>query len=225
MAETTITVQGEAETRIPAERARVSAGVHAWGPDRESVFTRAVEAADAISALTEPLATGDTGAVRSWSKERVRVWSERPWNNEGKQLDPVQHAALDVQAVFADFDALARWVEQVAVIPDAQLSSIEWELTDETRLGALAGVRADAVADAIAKATTYANAIGLTTVAATAVADPGMLGDGGAPGGGGPMQYRMSAMKASDSMGAPLEFRPEPIVLSASVDARFSAHA
>lgn len=224
MAETIITVQGEAETRIPAERARVSAGVHAWGPDREPVFARAVAAADAISALTEPLATGETGAVRSWSKERVRVWSERPWNNEGKQLDPVQHAALDVQAVFADFDALARWVEQVALIPDAQLSSIEWELTDETRRGAIAGVRSDAVADAVAKATTYAAAIGLTSVTAIAVADPGMLGDAGSPASGGGMQYRMSAMKASDSMAPQLEFRPEPIVLSTSVDARFRAN-
>lgn len=222
MADTIITVQGEAETRIPAERARVSAGVHAWGPEREAVFARAVAAADAISSLTEPLLEPHEGAVRSWSKERVRVWSERPWNNEGKQLDPVQHAALDVQAVFADFDALARWVEKVALIPDAQLSSIEWELTDETRLGALGGVRSDAVADAVAKATTYAKAIGLGTVTAIAVADPGMLGDRGGNEGGG-MPYRMSAMKASDSMVAELEFRPEPIVLTAAVDARFVA--
>jgi uncharacterized protein YggE len=222
--ETVITVQGEHTRRYAAERARVHAGVHAWGPAREDAFARAVASADAITALTEPLVDEATGAIRSWSKETVRVWSERPWSNDGQQLDPVYHAALDITALFADVDALARWVEHVAVIDEAQVTSLDWELTDETRLAALVDVRREAVADAVAKATSYAGAIGLTTVTPAAIADPGMLGDGsGAGGGPAPVAYRAASMKMADGAGPQLSFRPDEITLTAAIDARFIA--
>lgn len=224
MSETVITVQGEHLARFAAERARVRAGVHAWGPARDDAFARAVAAAETISALTEPLVDAVGGAIRSWSKETVRVWSERPWSNDGQQLDPVYHAALDLTALFADVDALARWVEQVAVIDEAQVTSLDWELTDETRLTALVDVRREAVADAVAKATSYAGAIGLTTVTPVAIADPGMLGDGSGPGGGpAPVAYRAASMKMADGAGPQLSFRPDEITLTAAVDARFLA--
>ena len=48
MTDTIITVQGEYSAWYPAERATVSASVHADGPKRDAVFARAVEASDAL---------------------------------------------------------------------------------------------------------------------------------------------------------------------------------
>lgn len=226
MADTIITVQGEYSAWYPAERATVAVGVHTWGPKREDVFARAVTAADAVRLTIEPLVDEKAGPVTWWSSDSVRVWSERPWNNEGKQLAPVYHSAVDFSAKFKDFDALARWVEGAAGIPDVTVGSISWDLTEATRKSVTDEVRTKAVADAVAKATVFAKGIGLTKVTPLALADPGMLGD--PPTGGGmpaPVFARGAAkMQAFDSAGAPqLALKPEEIAVASAVDGRFGA--
>jgi uncharacterized protein len=98
-------------------------------------------------------------------------------------------------------------------------------LTSVTETAVTAEVRSRAVKDAVAKASVYAQSIGLGSVTATAIADPGMLGD--TPAGGGGIQHmaERSMMKASfDSGGGePLALKPQQIEVSASVDARFVA--
>src|SRR5689334_6794808 len=111
MAETIITVQGEYSKWYPAERATAGASVHAYGAKRDAVFERAVTASDTVRNLIEALHDKEAGPITWWSSDSVRVWSERPWNNEGKQLAPVYHAAIDFSAKFKDFEALSRWVE------------------------------------------------------------------------------------------------------------------
>lgn len=225
MAETIITVQGEYSKWYPAERATVVASVHAFGAKRDAVFGRAVAASDAIRALIESDFDKDAGPITWWSSDSVRVWSERPWNNEGKQLAPVYHAAIDFSVKFKDFEVLARWVEAVATIADASVGSISWDLTDATKTSATTEVRSRAVKDAIAKATVFAQSIGLGTVTATALSDPGMLGDPGAAPSPAPMFAARGMMKASyDAQGAPqLALKPEEIAVSSVVDARFVA--
>jgi len=226
MSDTIITVQGEYSAWYPAERATASASVHADGPKRDVVFARAVEASDALRNLIESLYDKEAGPVTWWSSESVRVWSERPWNNEGKQLAPVFHAAVDFSAKFKDFEALARWVESAAGIDAVTVGSITWDLTDATRTSATVEVRSRAVKDAVAKASVYAQSIGLGSVTAIALADPGMLGD---PSGGAvpaPPMFARGAMKAqfdSSGGGAQLALKPEEIAVASVVDARFTA--
>ena len=226
MSDTIITVQGEYSAWYPAERATASASVHADGPKRDAVFARAVEASDALRNLIESLYDKEAGPVTWWSSESVRVWSERPWNNEGKQLAPVFHAAVDFSAKFKDFEALARWVESAAGIDAVTVGSITWDLTDATRTSATVEVRSRAVKDAVAKASVYAQSIGLGSVTAIALADPGMLGD---PSGGAvpaPPMFARGAMKAqfdSSDGGAQLALKPEEIAVASVVDARFTA--
>ncbi len=114
MAETTITVRGEFAAWYPAERATVAASVTVDGDDREMVFARAVESSDAVRGLIEGIHDKASGPVTWWSSGGVRVWSERPWNNQGTQLPLVFRAAVDFSAKFRDFEALARWVESAA---------------------------------------------------------------------------------------------------------------
>jgi uncharacterized protein YggE len=225
MTDTIITVQGQYSAWYPAERATAQVTVHVDGPKRQAVFDRAMASSATVRGSIEALFDKESGPVTWWSSESVRVWSERPWNNEGKQLAPVYHAAIDFTAKFKDFEALARWVETVAEVDGASIGSIAWELTDAKRTSATVEVRSRAVKDAVAKATVFAQSIGLGKVTAIALADPGMLGDPASGGGGGPMPLMArSAMKAQDfGGGASLALKPEEIAVESVVDARFIA--
>ena len=227
MTDTIITVQGEYSAWYPAERATVSASVNTDGPKRDAVFARAVDAADALRNLIASIHDKEKGPITWWSSDSVRVWSDRPWNNEGKQLPLVYHAAVDFTAKFKDFEALSRWVESAAGIDAVTVGSIGWDLTDATRTSATVEVRSRAVKDAVAKASVYAQSIGLGSVKAIALADPGMLGDPSGGNGGGPQPvFARGAMKAqfdSAGGGAQLALKPEEIAVASVVDARFIA--
>lgn len=225
MADTIITVQGEYSAWYPAERATVRAGIHVDGPKRDAVFARATGAAEAVRTLIEQSYDKEAGPITWWTSDSVRVWSERPWNNDGKQLPLVFHSAIDFSAKFKDFEALSRWVESVAAIDGVTVGSIEWSLTDGTRTSATSEVRSRAVRDAVTKATVFAQSIGLKSVKAIALADPGMLGD---PSGGAQPSpvFAKGAMRAQafDGGSAPqLALKPEEIAVASTVDARFVA--
>lgn len=222
MTETLITVRGTASDWFDAERAELSIRVGFDGPKREPVF----EATTRVGAeVTEALATLETlGAITRWSSDRVAVWSNRPWNNDGKQLAPVYYAALTASARFQDFDALASLVERFATSDGVTIASITWDLTEERRLAVTTEIQTKAVHDATVKATTYARAAGLTSVTAVAIADPGMLQDAGAPESFGGAMPRAAKMMAMDAQGpGSLTFTPDRIEVSATVDARYRA--
>jgi uncharacterized protein YggE len=219
----TITVQGSHTAWFDAERATLHVSAGFDGPKRDEVFARATSTAAEVAGLITPMFDAAAGPVTWWSSDRVGIWSERPWNNEGKRLPLVYHAAIGAQARFLDFEVLGRVVEQLAVMDGVNLAGIDWDLTDERRAAVTDEVRTAAVADAIRKAGTYAAAAGLGTPKVVAVADPGMLGDGSAP---GPLPHERVAFKAQAmdaGGGAPLTLAPERIQVSASVDVRFSA--
>ena len=220
---TTITVQGSAGTWVDAERGTLSISASFDGPEREDVFSQATATANAVAALIEPLVDAGAGPVTRWSSDRVHVWSSRPWNDQGKQLPPVYHASIGARAEFSDPDALARVIEQLAVEDGVTLGSVEWDLTEQRRREVEDAVRADAVADAVHKAQTYARAAGIGTPVVNAIADPGMLGDGSA-GGGAPVPMQRTAfagaMDASPESGS-LTLSPDRIHVTASVDVRF----
>ncbi len=227
MADTIITVQGEHSAWYPAERATVRATIIVDGPKRDAVFAGAVSASDAVRASIEALFDKTAGPVTWWTSDSVRVWSDRPWNSDGKRLPLVFHSAIDVSAKFLDFDELSRWVEATAAIEFVTISSISWDLTEATRTSVTAEVRSRAVKDAVAKATVYAQAIGLGSVTAVALADQGMLGDPSvnASGSGTAMPYRSALkMQAFDAAQGPtLALKPEEIVVESFVDGRFVA--
>jgi Uncharacterized conserved protein len=223
MSETIITVQGTASEWFDAERATVSIQVAHDGPKREPVFAATTTVAAEVTAALKEL---EGSAVTRWSSDRVRVWSNRPWNNEGKQLAPVYYAALSISARFQDFDALADFVERFSVVAGVAIAGISWDLTEERRLEVTADIQARAVQDATVKATTYARVAGLARVTAVAIADPGMLGDGAGSQPGFDAPYPRAAGKmtmAMDAAAPQLEFTPDRIEVAAAVDARFRA--
>ena len=225
MTETTITVQGRHTSYHPAERATLRMSVHADGPKRDPVFAAATSSAELVRDRIGALHDADAGPITWWSSDSVQVWDDRPWNQEGKQLPLVFHARIDFIAKFSDFAQLATFVEQVAGLGGASINQLEWALTQNSLVAATAEVRSRAVKDAVAKATVYAQSIGLGTVRATAIADPGMLGDQvGAS--GDAIQFASSTrrlMAQGDTATPELSLKPEDIEVSAVVDARFVA--
>lgn len=219
---TIITVQGSFTAWHPAERATAHLTVSFDGPERSEVLEAATRSVQTVIETVTALHDPDAGPVTWYSSDRIRVWAQRPWNNEGKQLAPVHHAAINVTAKFADFDVLAEWIAQVTVIPGVQFGGIDWTLTEARRTALTAEVRSRAVKDAADKARVFAQAIGLAQVTAIAIADPGMLGVSGA--GHAPAAPMMRAAAAyGGGGGAILDFTPEDIEVSAAVDARFEA--
>lgn len=218
MSEVIITVRGENEARVAPERAVAHVSVTADGPERGAVVER-------IAALATPVrddlaARQAAGALTDWSSQRVSVWSERPWNNEGRQLALVHHASVELTATFTDFMVLSDWLNGLAERDGLQVGAVEWLLSPETRSRVERDVATAAVAVAVDRATAYAGALGLTAVTPLEIADLGLLtgGQEGAP------SPRMFAKAAMDSAGAPaVDFQPDDIVVSAAVEARFRA--
>ncbi len=211
MTDTMITVQGRFSSYYPPERATVEIGVGFEGPDRGSVFSDTVASADVIRELVKSRHLPNTGPV----------WSTKPWNVEGEQLPLVFHSRVGFTVKFSDFEELSRVIEEVAVIDGVTVGKISWDLTEARKTAVIAEVRSRAVKDAVAKASVYAQSIGLGSVRAVALADPGMLGDrvgtSGADGG-----YSSMRMMAAGS--APeLSLTPEDIEVVAIVDAKFIA--
>jgi uncharacterized protein YggE len=223
MSEVVITVRGEHETRIAPERAVAHLTIRAEGPERGAVVER-------MAAFSEPVrddlaSRKIAGTVTEWTSQRVAVWSERPWNPEGKRLAPVHYATVDFGATFTDFAALSWWAGEVAEREGVQLTWIDWQLTPETRTTTERDVASGAVGVAVARATAYAAALGLSTVTPLEIADLGLLTRGdSAESGPAPRMMMAKASFAADAGGGPaVQLQPEEIVLTAAVEARFRA--
>jgi len=220
MSDVIITVRGENEARIAPERAVVHLTIRAEGAERAS-------AVDEATRLAEPIRQSivdrkDSDAVVEWSSTRMTVHAERPWNNEGKRLAPVHHAAISFTVTFAEASELSLWVSDVAVRDGVEIGGVDWQLTPQTRARTERDVAAEAVSVAVARAEAYAAALGLHNVQPVEIADLGLISrqeSAGPP--QGKMLMRAAAFDASGGPG--MVYEAEDIVVSATVEARFSA--
>lgn len=221
MSEVTITVRGEHETRVAPEEAVVHLSVRAEGPERGPVVEQ-------ISALTAPLrddlaARKLAGGVSDWSSQRVSLWANRPWNNEGKQLALVHYASVEITATFSDFAVMSWWLTDVAERDGVQVDTVTWRLTPATSKATESEVAAQAVGVAVDRATAYAAALGLANLTPLEIADVGLLSrssDSPAP---APKMMRAMAMSMDAGSAPAVELQPEDIVVTAAVEARFVA--
>jgi len=219
--ETVITVEGRHERRHAAERGTVTLVVGFDGEVREDVVQRTTHAharlVDQVRALHDPSA----GPVVAWAAHRLAVGSDRPWSPDGRQLDLVHEASVQLDATFSDLARLVEWVEQVAVLDGVVVRGIGWTLTDEHHKELADQARTRAVADAVERATTYAHALGLTSVHAVAVAEPGLLGGVDVP--ARPVSAKTLLRGPADNGGGRLDLEPEEVTVAAVVHARFAA--
>ncbi|HWI32251.1 MAG TPA: SIMPL domain-containing protein [Microbacterium sp.] len=221
MSEVIISVRGEHEDRIPAELGVARVSVRLDGPKRDAVLAEASALSQQVR--DELQALQGAASVTQWSSDRVSVWSDRPWSQDGKRLALVHHASVGARAEFSDFAALSDWVTKVSEREGITVESVTWELTPDTAKATERQVAGGAVQVAVDRATAYAAAIGLGGVTALEIADVGLLSKGGEESGPGAPKM-MRALMAADAGGGPaLEFEPQPIVVRAAVEARFAA--
>ncbi len=211
-----ITVRGTAEEIYPAERAIVDVAVAIEGEDRAAV---AAEAGTLLAPLTEQLGQlHDRQVVTSWSAGQVRVFSHRPTDHEGRRLAVVHVARVEITAEFADFERLSGFVDFWSGREGVEIVGLRWDVAAKNRRVYEAEVRRAAVDDAVQKAQGYANAVRRGRVVPVEFADPGMLSS--QPDAPTPMYARVSADMGGGGSG--IAVTPEPIVVSAAVDARFT---
>lgn len=216
-----IIVRGSAESTHPAERATISMAAAIEGSDKAAVFADAVALQEPLSKQLRELV--DLDAVTTWSSDQVRVFSHRPWDHEGKRLDVVHVARVQVVAEFVDFERLSGFLDFWSGKDGIEVGYIAWDVTVKNRRSYEAEVRKAAVDDAVAKAQVYSNAVRRGKVVALQLSDPGMLGNGPRDFDSGAGMAKM-AMASADMGGGPsLALAPEQIVIHVEVDARFSA--
>lgn len=217
---TVITVQGSHSVTHAAEEAHVRLAVEQQGPAREAVLAAVTEAAAALQAELE----GQPGStLLRWTTSGLRAWSERPWSQDGVVLPLVQHARVDLTAVFVDFAALSLWLDSAAAREGVVVDGVEWRLAEDSAIAKRADAQQAAVADAVSRATAFASSLGLATLRPLALADPGMLGEVGESASPGVFRGKAMLAMADTSGGSGVSFRPEEIRITAAVDARFLA--
>jgi uncharacterized protein YggE len=218
MSDVTITVRGEHEARVAPERATIRITVRAEGPERTAVVDSALR-------LAEPLresiaAREDAGAVLEWSSRNFSVRAERPWNNEGKRLAPVYYASVDFTATFVEASELSIWISDISSWEGVEVGWVNWHLTPETTNRIEQEVAAAAVGVAVTRARAYADALGLNDVTPLEIADVGLISSGQpAP----PMMAKARGMAFATDSAPAMQYEPEEIVISATVEARFVA--
>jgi uncharacterized protein YggE len=217
---TIIAVSATAEERAEPELGAVRLTVGASGPDRRPVVERANVAHERLLAEVRRLEA--SGVLDSWSAGQLRVWSHRPFNSEGRQLPPVHESRGELEVVFRDLAALSTWVTESVTGDEVALGGVEWRLTEATRAQVREAAQRKAVAEAVAKARVYADALGLGAAVPVELADSGLLDARPAPMPRGVMAKAM-AFDLADATGAGAELVPAELVVQASVDARFSA--
>jgi uncharacterized protein YggE len=223
MADIEVTVRGTFSAFLSPQRATVTLTVGHQSGSKSQTYTTTVESANRVTAAVQALSNPSEGPVTWWSSQRLRTWTQKPWNKDGKQLPLVYYAAVGVQARFSDFAALAGFLDDVVPLPGVAIDGIAWSLTAVREQEMVAEARNRAVQDAVAKAADYAGALGLHSVLPLAVADVGMLGGDVAFHGGGPSGAAYSRGSASGDGTDPLRLEPEDVEICAQVDARFVA--
>lgn len=220
MSEVTVTVRGEHEARVAPERATIRVGVRAEGPDRAAVVDTAMRLAEPVRrSITE---RADAGTVVDWTSKRLAVRAERPWNSEGERLAPVYYASIDFTATFSEASELSLWVSDISPWDGVEVGWVDWHLTPETRSDLERDVAARAVGVAVTRAQAYASALGLDEVTPLEIADVGLISPGpSAP--GAPLMKARDAVAFAAESGPAMEYEPEEITVSATVEARFLA--
>ena len=220
MSEVTVTVRGEHEARVAPERATIRVGVRADGPERTAVVENVMRLAEPVrSSITD---RADTGSVVEWTSKRLSVRAERPWSNDGKRLAPVYYASIDFTATFAEASDLSIWVSDISPWDGVEVGWVDWHLTTATRAQIECDVAAAAVGVAVTRAEAYAGALGLHEVTPLEIADVGLISSG-QPSPGAPMLKARGGVAFAADAAPAMQYEPEEIVISATVEARFLA--
>jgi uncharacterized protein YggE len=192
-----VVVRGEAVREVPPEIASFAVTANVRERDRETALARLAERAAqvrlALDGHGDTIERRDTGLVEVFPEVKGR---------EGRTVGYVGRVATNVTVT--DFAALGEMLLPLAALEGVAVSGPWWQL----RPGSGAGpeVRRAAIADALARAREYAEAVGARVDRLVEIADES--------GGGGMMMARAEMMHDASRS---LELDPQPQTVRASV--------
>jgi uncharacterized protein YggE len=233
-----INVSGNSTISRRAERAVVSIYVSSSGHDQQQVAAEVTTTAKDLQSRLRPLSKegAPPGSVKSGSEFPITHWSMNTLstssymiyhdNHHAKQDSERKksrqynaHITFDVK--FADFTLLGNICTQLASMQFVSIRTIEWRLTDKTKASLVGLSRKLAVDDAVSKATDFAAAVGRSSVVPVEINTDsagfgtpagGLFGTARAHGTGAPMAEEDA-----------LNFEPEEVDMSCSIQVRFEA--
>lgn len=190
-------------------RLRATAETESLRESLDRAGGRAQALADRLGQLHDPVA----GPVIRWALGDWRQSQHRPYHPEGALLPYRFTVEVPLTAVFNDSAALGEFIAAEAAETDIEIDGVSWELTTQTTAALLDEARRDAVADALHKASIYAEAVGRGEPVPVRICVPGSSGPGPAP--------RMELMAAK--LSGP-SFSPDDVVVTDTVEVHFTAH-
>ncbi|WP_446216798.1 SIMPL domain-containing protein [Micromonospora sp. IBHARD004] len=203
-----VAVRGEAYREVAPELAEFTVTATARDRDRETTLTRLAERAAAVRVLLDSAGP----AIERRETGQLRVWPET--KRSGERV-VAYHGTVGTTVTVTDFTALGELMLRLADQDQVEVSGPWWSLRPDSP--AYREARRAAIADALARAREYAEALGARVTALLELADTGT--------GAQPMLTRAAFGKGAGGPagGAPeLELDPRAQTVQAAVEARFT---
>jgi uncharacterized protein YggE len=203
-----VAVRGEAYREVAPELARFTVTAVARDRDRETTLARLAERAAAVRVLLDEagpvVARRETGQLRVW-----------PETKRSTERVVAYRGSVSTTVTVHDFSTLGELMLRLADQDQVEVAGPSWSLRPDSP--AYREARQAAIADALARAREYAEALGARITALLELAD---TGSSAAP----PMLARAAFAKGGPGGGAPpeLELDPQPQPVQATVEARFA---
>ncbi|MFG1676549.1 SIMPL domain-containing protein [Micromonospora sp. NPDC049282] len=200
-----VAVRGEAYREVAPELARFTVTAVARDRDRETTLTRLAERAAAVRALLDAAEP----AVDRREAGQVNVW---PVTKRAGDRVVAWQGSVSTTVTVTDFTSLGELMLRLADHEQVEVAGPVWSLRPDSP--AHREARHAAIADALARAREYAEALGARVTALRELADTGLTA---AP----PMLAKAAYARSGESV-PELELDPAPQPVQAAVEARFT---
>jgi uncharacterized protein YggE len=206
--------QGNSNITRRAERAIVAATVSIEGHDQETVSKGVTVASTSLQNLFAELGSNShsgepapNAPVTAWNMRSVSTSSDRPRDPQGVELARRYTANAIFEVEFRDFTKMGPVTTQLLAMPNVNINSTVWRLTEQTKESLGSQSRKEAVQDAMARARDFAEAAGCKEVRPFEIAD-----------GYSSLEYASDVPQGRKSAeGSELSFVPEDVQLRANV--------
>jgi len=219
-ASTSLSVRGEAQRTTVPDEARVFSTVSATADSKATAVSEVQTVlrgilADLAAFGGSVLTAESTRAALTWSTQSMQTQEEHANNKVTGEHGPTgrHQASVSLLITVRDFSLLAGAATTATGRDSVEVHSVSWSVDEDNAQWAL--VRAEAIRAALLKGQDYAAALGGTVVSVDHVADAGLLG--------GDNHGRRSFAMAASGGGGEMTLDPIPQILSATIEARFTA--
>jgi uncharacterized protein YggE len=213
MSDPVVAVRGELTREVAPEIAMVNVSVAARDRDRQATLARLAERAAALTALLDTYAD----AIERRETSGLSVYPET--KGAGERIVGYR-GSVSTQLTVVDFAVVGELMLRVADNDQTTVSGPYWALRPDSAVYREA--RRDAIAEALARAREYAEALGARVVRLIELADTGLSRAEAVPQspGGGMQTF---SMRSTSGGGPPaLDLEPRQQRVYASVEARFA---